>query len=51
LEKEVMTASTGQSVDRIKQTSWPVTLIMAIWNLGLTNQKLNAIIVKDKSLC
>jgi hypothetical protein len=30
----------------MKQTNWPVTLIVAIWNPSLTNQKLNAIIFK-----
>ena len=45
-EEEVVTTSIGQSVDRIKQIGRPVTLIVAIWNSGLTNQKLNVIIVK-----
>ena len=46
LEEEIMIASTGQPVNRIKQISRPVTLIVVIQNPGLINQKLNAIIVK-----
>jgi hypothetical protein len=41
-----VTASTGQLVDHMKQTSWLVILTVAIQNPSLTNQKLNAIIVK-----
>jgi hypothetical protein len=46
LEEKVVAASTGHPFDNMKQTNWPVTLIVAIWNSGLTNQKLNAIIFK-----
>ena len=46
LEEEVVIASTSQPINRIKQISRPVTLIVAIQNPGLINQKLNAIIVK-----
>jgi hypothetical protein len=34
----------------MKQTSRPVTLIVAIRDPGLTNQKLNAIIVKRHAI-
>jgi len=46
LEKKVVTASIGQLVDHMKQTSWLVILTVAIQNPSLTNQKLNALIVK-----
>jgi len=46
LEDKIMAASTGQLVNRMKQTVQPITLTVAVKNLGLTNQKLNAIIVK-----
>jgi hypothetical protein len=46
LEEKVMAASIDQPVDCMKQIDRLVTLTMTIQNLGLTNQKLNAIIVK-----
>jgi len=50
LEEEVETTSTNQTVDRMKRTGRSVQLAIAIQDLdliaGLTNQKLNAIIVK-----
>jgi hypothetical protein len=46
LEDKIMAASTGQLVNRMKQTVQLITLTVAVKNLGLTNQKLNAIIVK-----
>jgi hypothetical protein len=50
LEEEVGTASTNQIVNRIKRTSRSVQLAVAIQDpdliAGLTNQKLNVIIVK-----
>jgi hypothetical protein len=50
LEKEAEAASTDQTIDRMKRTNWPVQLAIAIQDpdltASLTNQKLNAIIVK-----
>jgi hypothetical protein len=46
LKKKAKTTLTDQSVDRMKQTSRSVTLKMTIQDSGLTNQKLNVIIVK-----
>jgi hypothetical protein len=50
LEEEVEAASTYQIVDRMKRTSWSVQLAVAIQDpdltTDLTNQKLNAIIIK-----
>ena len=46
LEEEVIVALIGQPVNLMKQTGWPVTLIVAIQNPSLKNQKLNTIIVK-----
>jgi hypothetical protein len=46
LEEKVMAASIDQPVNCMEQIGRLVTLTMAIQNLGLTNQKLNAIIVK-----
>ena len=50
LEEEVGTASTNQIVNRIKRTGRSVQLAVAIQDpdliAGLTNQKLNVIIVK-----
>jgi len=46
LKEKVIAASIDQPVDRMKQIDQLVTLTMAIQNPGLTNQKLNAIIVK-----
>ena len=53
LKEEVVAVSTSQLVSHIKQSGRPVTLTVAIQDPGLTNQKLNAIIVKKKnrSLC
>jgi hypothetical protein len=46
LKEKVIAASIDQPVDRMKQIDQLVTLTMAIQNPGLTNQKLNVIIVK-----
>ena len=46
LKEKVIAASIDQPVDRMKQIDQLVTLTMAIQNPDLTNQKLNAIIVK-----
>jgi hypothetical protein len=46
LKKKAKAASTGQSVNHMKQTNRLVTLIVVIWDPGLINQRLNAIIVK-----
>ena len=46
LKKKVVTALINQPVDCIKHIDRPITLTMAIQNIGLTNQKLNAIIIK-----
>jgi hypothetical protein len=46
LEEKAKAASIGQSVTHMKQTNRLVTLIVAIRDPGLTNQRLNAIIVK-----
>jgi len=50
LKEEAMAVSTGQSVSHIKQSGRPVTLTMAIQDPGLTNQKLNAIIIYKKKI-
>jgi hypothetical protein len=41
-----VTTLTSQTFNCMKQIGQLVTLTMAIWNPGLTNQKLNVIIVK-----
>jgi hypothetical protein len=46
-KKKVEAASTGKSLDHKKQISRSVTLIMAIQDLGLTNQKLNTLLSKS----
>jgi len=46
LEEKAKAASIGQSVTHMKQTNRLVTLIVTIRDPGLTNQRLNAIIVK-----
>ena len=46
LEKKAEAALTGQSIDCMKQSGRSVTLRMTIKDPGLTNQKLNTIIVK-----
>ena len=46
LEEKAKAALIGQSVTHMKQTNQLVTLIVAIRDPGLTNQRLNAIIVK-----
>ena len=46
LENKAEAALTSQSVDCINQSGRSVTLTMTIQDLGLTNQKLNTIIVK-----
>jgi hypothetical protein len=46
LKEEVVTTSTGQPVNRMKQINRPDTLTVGIQNSGLINQNLNAIIVK-----
>jgi hypothetical protein len=46
LEKEFVATITGQMIDHMKQIGRSITLIVTIQNLGLTNQKLNAIIIK-----
>jgi len=46
LKEEVVTTLTSQTFNCMKQIGQLVTLTMAIWNPGLTNQKLNVIIVK-----
>jgi hypothetical protein len=46
LKEKAKAASTGQLVNHMKQTNRLVTLIVAIWDPGLTNQRLNVIIVK-----
>ena len=50
LEEEIEVASTNQMIDRMKRTYRLVQLAVAIRDpnltVGLTNQKLNAIIVK-----
>jgi hypothetical protein len=38
--------STSQLVDRMKQTSRPIHLIVAIWDPSLTKQELNITIMK-----
>ena len=48
LKEEAVAVSTSQLVSHIKQSGRPVTLTVAIQDPGLTNQKLNAIIVKKK---
>jgi tetrahydromethanopterin S-methyltransferase subunit A len=52
LEEEIETASTDQTVDRMKRTGRSVQLAVAIQDpdltAGLTNQKLNAIIIKGQ---
>ena len=50
LEEKEKATSTNQLVNRMKQTNWLVILILVIWNPGLINQKLNVIIVKQRSL-
>jgi len=42
-KKKVEAASTCKSLDHKKQIGRSVTLIMAIQDLGLTNQKLNTL--------
>ena len=50
LEEEAKLVLTDQTIDRMKGIGWPVQLAVAIRDpdltAGLTNQKLNAIIVK-----
>jgi len=50
LEEKVETALTDPKVNQMKGTDWPVQLAVIIWDpdliAGLTNQKLNAIIIK-----
>jgi len=43
-------AKQPQQVDYMKQPGRPVTMIMAIRDPGLTNQKLNDVIIKGRSL-
>jgi len=52
LKEEAETALTDQTIDQMKGTDWPVQLAITIWDpnltAGLTNQKLNAIIIKTQ---
>jgi hypothetical protein len=51
-EEDTETALIDQTVNQMKGTNWPIQLTVVIWHLdliaGLTNQKLNTIIVKRK---
>jgi hypothetical protein len=49
-KKKVEAVSTCKSLNHKKQIGRSVTLIMAIQDLGLTNQKLNTLLSKSKSL-
>jgi hypothetical protein len=52
LKEEAETTLTDQTIDQMKGTDWPVQLAITIWDpnltAGLTNQKLNAIIIKTQ---